>query len=394
MNLNSHGKSSTELLRKIKDYLIILLLLSLLLIVSFSQLATWKTGVEKTFILTIEVTYENRDSQEVWVLTENDVAIGLFINNSWQTAYLINVSRPIKKFTYDSDGNPMALLDITDMILNPGEKMSYNVTYKLVFRQRDIPVIAEDESGTLEDIPENLKREYCKPTRLWPSDTIIFRRKALDIANNETKVLTLIKKFVGWIRNNINYSSSEIPKYPNETIISHKGDCDDQANLLITLCRSIGIPAYLQIGCIFISQYNVNRTYWSGHLRVRQIKIGWHGWAMVYIPPWGWLPVDLTYVKEDLRRDPLNSIKFSAFISEYTFQYMNIIEADYVAEARNLKEFLEKHNFYIYEKDEMEEIIVGESSFLVLIVITYLTTDFNRLNIKSFYRKMPNSLYE
>ncbi len=381
INLNPRSKSSTKLLKEIKDYLIILLLLFLILIAGFSQLMQRTTTIKKTFILTIKVTYENRNPRESWILTESDATLGLFMNNSWQTVYLTYVSYPIEKFIYDSDGNLVALLNITGMTLGPNEKMSYNVTYKLVFKQRYMPIISEDKSGTLNDIPENLKRDYCKPTGLWSSNTTIFREKAQEIAGNETKVLTIIKKFVRWIANNISYRPSEIPKYPNETISSRKGDCDDQANLLIAFCRAIGIPAYLQVGCIYISQYNVNRTYWSGHLLIRQTKIGWHGWAMVYIPPWGWLPVDLTYVKGDLRKDPLNSIKFSAIASEFTFQYMNIIETDYIAEARNLREFLETYEFYIYEEDEMEKIITGESLLepilITTIIIICLTIKFN-----------------
>ena len=393
IDLDLQNKSSIKRSRKIKDYLIILLLFILLLIVNFSQL-TYKTEVERTltFTLTIKVTYENKDLHETWILTEKDISLGLFMNNSWQTVYLTHASYTIRKFIYDSDGNLLALLDIGDATLSPNEKIGYNVTYKLVFKHRDIPTISEDESGTLKDIPENLRDKYCKPTRLWPSNSTIFRKKALDIANNETKVLTIVKKFVEWIANNIRYYSSEVPKYPNETISSYKGDCDDQANLLITFCRSIGIPAYLQIGCIYISQYSVNRTYWNGHLVIRQNRIGWHGWAMVYIPPWGWLPVDLTYVKGDLRKEPLNSIKFSALLSEYTFQYLNIVETDYAAEARNLKDFLEKHEFYIYEEDEMRENNIEElPSGLILIptFIIYSSSDFNHLNINikfKFYR--------
>lgn len=362
--------------------MIIILLLSLLVIAGFSQLARWRIGVEKAFVLTIRVVYENRDLRESWVLTEDDLMLGLFMNNSWQTAYLINVSYPIKEITYDSDGNPVALLNITDRTLGPNERLSYNVTYKFVLRQREMPALSEDNSGTLRDIPENLKMKYCKPTGLWPSNATIFREKALDIANNETKVLTIIKRFVRWIAYNIDYGPSEIPRYPNETLSLREGDCDDQANLLIAFCRAVGIPAYLQIGCIYLSKYDANRTYWSGHLVIRQIRVGWHGWAMVYIPPWGWLPVDLTYVKGDLRRNPLNSIKFSALISEYTFQYINIVETDYVAEARDLKEFLEKHEFYIYEEEEMREILIEETSLIAAAVI-HPTVGLNRLKIKS-----------
>jgi transglutaminase-like putative cysteine protease len=355
-------------------YLLILILLITLLIVGFPHL-TYKVTYEKIFILKSEVTYENRDERALWNFSENDRAIGLFMNNSWQTANLISVSHPIEKFDYDPDGNRMAIINFTKISIGLGERVRYNFTFRFTFKQRSIPEISEDKSGVLDDIPEDLRRTYCEPTGLWQSNNLLFREIASEIASDETNVLSILKKLIKWMKLNIKYESSEIPKYPNETLYKRAGDCDDQANLLITLCRSLGIPAYLQVGCIYIPHYSQNLTYWSGHLLIRQNQVGWHGWAMVYIPPWGWLPIDLTYVSGDLIVEPLNAVKEAAVIKYYTFQYMNITKADYVAETRSFKEFLETYKFYIYEEDEMNEILVEKNAEWrgIIILVTYAT---------------------
>jgi hypothetical protein len=373
--------------KKVMDYLLILILLITLLIVGFPHLM-YKGTFEKIFILRSEVVYENRDEQAIWNFSENDRAIGLFMNNSWQTAILISTSHPIEKFDYDSNGNRIAIINFTKISIGLGERIRYNSTFKFMFKQRSLPEISEDKSGVLDDIPEDLRRTYCEPTILWQSNNSIFREIALEIAGDEMRVLSILKKLIRWIKLNIIYESSEIPRYPNETLYMRAGDCDDQANLLITLCRSLGIPAYLQVGCIYISHYNQNLTYWSGHLFIRQKRVGWHGWAMVYIPPWGWLPVDLTYVSGNLSVEPLDAVKEAAVMKRYTFQYMNITRSDYVAETRTFKEFIEAYKFYVYEEDAMNEIMmkenVGWKRIIILVTCTTLISSddlFHKINV-------------
>ncbi|MEM2320362.1 MAG: transglutaminase-like domain-containing protein [Candidatus Bathyarchaeia archaeon] len=314
----------------------------------------YSVTLERVFKLTTKVTYENRDPNKVWLLRDDEVTIGLFMNNSWQKAYLVGTSHPIKRFYNDSDGNPVILLDIGDMRVPPWGKVSYNVTYRLIYREREPPAILEDLSGDLDDIPRELREEYCKPTSLWHFNGTALAPLAKEIAGDERRVLTILRRFIEWIISNIQYATSEVPRYPNETISQRLGDCDDQANLLITLCRAVGIPAFLQVGCIYIPELNESLLYWSGHLFIREVRVGWHGWAIVYVPPWGWLPVDLTYVSADLIYNPLSAITHSAIIEHYTFQYSNITVTDYISELMSIKKFIEGNMFYIYEEDLME----------------------------------------
>jgi hypothetical protein len=107
-----------------------------------------------------------------------------------------------------------------------------------------------------------------------------------------------------------------------------------------------------------------NTSYWEGHVIAVQKRIGWHGWAMVYIPPWGWLPVDLTFVYGELRSNPLNAIKDAAVTSQNTIQYMNISQTDYVASSQEARDFLINNSFYLYMEDEMIEVIRQENPFV------------------------------
>jgi transglutaminase-like putative cysteine protease len=310
---------------------------------------------EKRFTITTTVTYSNNGTTD-WDLTGEDYAISLFMNNSWQSVSLVEHSLPLNSNATDGDGNLLGFLNLTQLSYN--QSVSYAVKYEVVSKPRLLPNITEEQSLTLADINDTLKDEYCWKEGPWLqySDDQDLRDLAYRESSNETRVLSIVKNFVRWITDYVVYDSAEIPRYPNETYIERKGDCDDKAILLITLCRIVGIPAYLQVGCIydFFSLYS-KETYWQGHVTSVLKQIGWHGWAIVYVPPWGWLPVDLTYVPIDpYLSNSLNAIKGAAVTGQDVIQYMNFTHTDYVGASRRLRDFIQSNDFYIYMIDEMK----------------------------------------
>jgi len=314
------------------------------------------------------VTYVNpTEGTKTWNLTEEDRTISLFMNNAWQSVELKSTSHDFETLKNDSDGNDIAVLVFPKQQLLPGENVSYTVEYAVVSKPRAIPSILENESGTLEAIPQGLIDVYTGAEGPWLVNDPELVELAHEIAGNETNVLKIVKGFIGWIENNIDYSGThEVPFYPNQTLSAREGDCDDQAILFITLSRIIGIPSYMQIGAIYMPQDAlVNETFWDNHVQVIQRKIGWHGWAMVYVPPWGWLPVDLTYVREN-NADPLSSIRSGAVTAQDTIQYMNITRTDYVALSLRDRAFLASNGFHVYMEDKMTQQTGPSSPTLII----------------------------
>jgi len=311
------------------------------------------------YVIKMSVTYSNpSDGALTWNFTEEDRAISLFMNSTWQTVELTNSTLSIEAKKSDDDGNPIAVLKFQATQLSPGENITFTSTYHVVSKPRPLPQITEIWSGTLQNIPADLREEYTKGEGPWLTGNSTLQSLAHNIVGaveNETKVLTLVRKLVVWIHNRIAYPDPmhEFPLYANETINEGRGDCDDQAILLITLSRILGIPAYLQVGAIYMpTMTNDTSTYWQGHVKEVAKKIGWHGWAMVYVPPWGWLPVDLTFVWGG-GTDPIKAITNAAVTSQNVIQYMNVTKSDYVASSRQAREFLINNDFYVYMEDEM-----------------------------------------
>jgi len=309
------------------------------------------------FTYSFLISYENRGNK-TWSLSELDVAVGLFFNTSWQSVRLTWTNWPIKYVVEDVDGNLWAVLAVPDMELEPGEELNISARYEMVSAPREPPNISLGSSGSLSDIPEELRNEFTGQGACWLTEDEELRELAFNLSAGKTKVLEIIASFVEWIGDNVQYTSFEIPLYPNETYEKGLGDCDDQANLFITLCRIIGIPAYLQIGCIYAPlTFYYSDMLWKGHVTINVNQIGWHGWAVAYVPPWGWLPVDLT--TGNIKADPLNAIREAAIWHQYVMLAMNIKESDYVGGTRAMRAFIIENDIYIYEEESMK--LVGKT---------------------------------
>lgn len=332
----------------------------LALLLTFTLPSTQKTRVTRgetedvRYSLKSTVTYSNpANGNFTWDFTNDDRAIGLFMNNSWQSTELKSATYSLGNMKNDEDGNKIGFLELPKQRLLPGENLSFTTEYEIVAKPRIIPDLSESESGVLNDIPSQLAQTYAAAEGTWAQATPSIQELAHDIAGNETRVLEIVKDLIEWIRDNIDYTTHEIPLYAAETLDAGVGDCDDQAILLIALLRSLGIPSYLQIGAIYMpDRAEVSQDYWNNSVRIVERRIGWHGWAVAYIPPWGWLPVDLTYVTEGLD-NPLNAIVQGAVTQQNTVQYMNISKTDYIADSAEARSFLIDNGFKVHVEDEM-----------------------------------------
>jgi transglutaminase-like putative cysteine protease len=335
-------------------------LILLILLFAFSQPAkSVSTGENEgnSYLLKSTVQYINPSLTRVWNFTEReeDRTIGLFMNNSWQTVKLLNSTFPVETFENDSDGNSVAVLQFPEPELSSGQNLSFVVWYEITTKPRAIPNIADNESLKLDGIESALVSDYATEEGSWQTSNAALRQLALNLTGNETRVLSIVENFIGWMVNHVVYPKTlhDVPYYPSETYSKLEGDCDDQAILLVTLCRIVGIPAYLQVGCIYLLKPLEEDSYWDNRVTFVQKHIGWHGWAVVYVPPWGWLPVDLTYVSQSPKDDPLNAIKYGAITEPTAVQFENVTHDDYVASSHEARSFLIQNGFEVFAEDEM-----------------------------------------
>jgi transglutaminase-like putative cysteine protease len=324
---------------KIKAAVLLLLLLATSAITSTLGAQTSRYAFKSTY------TFENRGDEPL-SLTEEDATISLFINNRWQRVSIEDPSHVKVREYEDEDGNCVAVMDFPDEI-GSGETLVFSVSYIIDSSRMEKPSVDPADAGLLSDIPSNLIEAHCGET-----DTFRLNEEIEALANTlaleGTTVLDIVSEMIEWLEVNITYSNNEIPRYPEETLEGRRGDCDDQSILLISMLRSMDIPAFLQIGVVFDGRIESDKTAWDGHLTFRNQGIGWHGWAMVYIPPWGWLPVDLTLSSIS---DPLTLIQNAPEYEANIVAAYNVSSQSYIGGSWEMRDRIRSSDMYIVVED-------------------------------------------
>ena len=156
--------------------------------------------------------------------------------------------------------------------------------------------LSSTKSGNIDDITdENLKKQYLgdqwaedangdgEPEdndndgtpdsfKIEPTNPQI-ASKAQEIAGGGKNVYDTVSKIYRFITRDGGFTYSlgreGSPAKALNTMNSREGDCDDQSILFISMLRSLGIPAWLEIGLL----YDQPKDMWFGH-----------AWTNVYIP--------------------------------------------------------------------------------------------------------------
>ncbi|MEA3378635.1 MAG: transglutaminase-like domain-containing protein [Nanoarchaeota archaeon] len=110
------------------------------------------------------------------------------------------------------------------------------------------------------------------------------RNKANEIAGGQTDYYKVIHSIAVWVKDNIQYNLSSLTEdavQKSSWVFENKvGVCDEITNLYISMLRSLKIPAKFIGGQVYLDS---------------ESSFGNHGWAEVYYPGEGWIPVDVTF---------------------------------------------------------------------------------------------------
>ena len=177
------------------------------------------------------------------------------------------------------------------------------IDYHIISYTHDWDVYSPSEYGTVEDIDQSYVDRYVKQEWVIDDDrdgeadnpddgfgnTIGYRidplnpeiqRLAHELADGKKTAYGKAKAFYNYLHSNIAYPTSSqmevdgqrynfLPKYCTGPLADGRGDCDDQSITFISLCRAVGIPAWLELGYLF----EQSSQKWGGH-----------GWANVFLP--------------------------------------------------------------------------------------------------------------
>lgn len=336
-------------------------LLILLVLFSLVQPAQARAA---TYQYTLTYFLENR-GQTPLELAEEDLAVPLFMNMSTQTVKVKGSSAGYTSGNVDLDGNRGAVMTL-ERILGPGQSTTFTMTYTIESDSRQVPDLNQGAAAGFSSIPINLVDQYTGATETFRSDDPDIAAKALDVAGGAGTVLEALVLLIESVTGETTYCNFEVPRYPNATLSEGIGDCDDQSILLVSMLRSLGVPAYLQVGIYIHPSIDDSQTSWEGHLTNTRRGVGWHGWAMVYVPPWGWVPVDLTLTSE---KDGLELLKKAPEYAGNVVAAFNASEQHYIGDTLATRSRIIGSSLYVSVTDEAEEVyggVLGREVYLIV----------------------------
>ncbi|HXH01590.1 MAG TPA: transglutaminase-like domain-containing protein, partial [Xanthomonadaceae bacterium] len=109
------------------------------------------------------------------------------------------------------------------------------------------------------------------------------------------------------------------------TLKARRGDCGQQTMLLIALLRLNGIPARWQSGMVFFDDASLASRYDN-----------LHDWGQVYLAPYGWLPMDVTFGRLD-DPDPQIAGFYLGGLDAYRIAFNDDYGRDFIPAKQHLR---------------------------------------------------------
>lgn len=184
------------------------------------------------------------------------------------------------KFVTDKWDQKFAHFHFNDLKL--GERVLPKMKVK-VQKYHTIYSIFPERVGALEDIPKEIKRKYLADGLKYDIKNPIIQEGVKQAVKNEKHPYWMMRKIFDYICENINYKLKPLGGWnPAPTVLKRgTGSCSEYTFIFISLCRAAGLPAR-----------------YAGSIVIRGADKGiddvWHRWAEVYLPNYGWIPVDVS----------------------------------------------------------------------------------------------------
>jgi transglutaminase-like putative cysteine protease len=188
----------------------------------------------------------------------------------------------------------------------------------------------------------NLRQFTAEGPHVLFTDRI--RKLSKKIVGPETNPLKIARAIYRWMSDNLLYSYaleySTIRNISDYCLTKGYGDCGQHALLFITLCRYNGIPARWQSG-------------WYTFPGAKTI----HDWAEIFLPPYGWIPVDPDMGVFALRYFTSLSLENRKTLRDFYFggleQYRIAANSDYCQELSPPKKFI-RSDTVDFQRGEVE----------------------------------------
>lgn len=136
-----------------------------------------------------------------------------------------------------------------------------------------------EQAGTLKQIPKELKKQYLVDGDKYRIEDPVIQAVVDEVAGSETNTYAIMRALYDHLLEHMFYDLDDGWNVAPTVLERGNGSCSEYTFVFIALCRAAGLPARY-VGSV-VRRYDDTA-----------IDDVYHRWAEVYIPPYGWIPID------------------------------------------------------------------------------------------------------
>jgi len=150
--------------------------------------------------------------------------------------------------------------------------------------------IFPDQCGTLDDIPAEIAETYTANGGKYRLDDPFIRKTAEELAGGKTNPYWIAREVFDYVRKTLEYEL--VGGWNTAPVVLQRGtgSCSEYTFSFIALCRAAGVPARY-VGSIVVRGDDAS------------LDEVFHRWPEVYLPNYGWVPMDPQGGDDPLPRD-------------------------------------------------------------------------------------------
>ncbi len=178
--------------------------------------------------------------------------------------------------TRDRWGQRCALFELGSVPSGTKATLSYSVEAEVsAIRYLIIP----EKTGTLADIPKDIRQRYTADGSRYRLNSPYIQETVKKVVGDEKNPYWIARKVYDFIIGSLHYEMIGGWDVPEVVLKRGSGSCSEYTFAFVALCRAAGLPARYQ-GSVVVRGDDAS------------IDEAFHRWAQVYLPNYGWVPVD------------------------------------------------------------------------------------------------------
>jgi hypothetical protein len=157
---------------------------------------------------------------------------------------------------------------------------------------------------TWDQIPTDILSTYTSNESMYRLESTVIQDAAQAAAGGATDPYWIARNVHDFVANRLTYVNDHRWDDAETVYLQQHGSCTEYTFLFIALCRANGLPARYVGG----SNHRQDGVY---------VDTVFHRWAEVYLPPYGWVPVDVTWDDsgDSLRHTYFGTVSDKCFVT-------------------------------------------------------------------------------